>query len=230
MTKSFQNSFEFLEHLATIYGELQFKFSATSYGKDFDWITDIEEFDSLDKLEEILDKFDEEYHIKHELERGTSRTYILQTTQNGLTGLIKYEWDYAYIGSKWVDKDLVELIRDEIIATLSKAIGMPKAEFSEKYYYNIIFSTEDSLEKDAFLLSEWENDKKMEIAMTTWVSLKEAIIQLSMENGANTSENVCQFDYNLKHEHDYIIEKWSNSIEEFESLKNDNEAYNESKL
>lgn len=76
--KSFNNTFKFLEHLVTLYGELHFRFSTTSYGKFFEWITDIEEFDSLVKLEEVLFEFDEEYHDDNGLEKGSSRKYILQ--------------------------------------------------------------------------------------------------------------------------------------------------------
>ena len=224
--KSFNKTFKLLEHLVTLHGELSFKFSATSYGNDFDWITDIEENDSLIKLKEILFEFDEEYHDKYELERGSSRTYSLQLNKEDLVCTINYEWDYSYLGSKSTDEDLAELIKDEINTRLSNKMGVSIIEFTENYYYNIVFSTEDALDKGVFLLSEWENDNNVEIPLSTWASLKAAIIALSEENGANTYEDECQFDYNLTHDDYNIIERWSNGIE-LEELIDDNESYQE---
>jgi hypothetical protein len=224
--KKFNNTFKFLEHLVTLFGELHFKFSMTSYGKFFEWITDIEEFDSLIKLEEVLFEFDEEYHDSYELERGSSREYILQLNEEGLIGSINYEWDYSELGSKWTDQDLIELIRDEIITRLSNETGVAISKFEESYYYNIVFSTEETLDKGEFLLTEWENDNPLEIPLSTWLSLTESIVEISNNNGANTSENACQFDYNFTHDHEGIIERWSNEME-LDKLLKDKESYEE---
>jgi hypothetical protein len=221
---SFNNTFKFLEHLVTLYGGVHFKYTITSYGKDFEWITDIEESESLLKLEEVLFKFDEEYHDEYELERGSSRTYILQLNKEGLLGNINYEWDYSDLGSKWTDQDLIELIRDEINARISNELGVTMFEFEENFYYNIIFSTEDSINKGKFLIIDYENDNNLELSLTFWASLKAAIILLSNKNGANTSENECQFEYNFTNEDENIIERWSNEIQ-LDKLLNDKESY-----
>jgi hypothetical protein len=224
--KSFNNTFKFLEHLVTLYRELHFRFSITSYGKFFEWITDIEEFDSLVKLEEVLFEFDEEYHDDNGLEKGSSRKYILQLNENGLIGNIYYEWDYSELGSKWADQDLIELIRDEIINRLSKDTGVTISEFTENYYYNIVFSTENTLDKGEFSLTEWKNDNPVELPLSAWVSLASAIVEISNKNGANTSENECQFDYNFNHDDEGIIERWSNEVE-LDKLLLDKECYEE---
>ena len=224
--KSFNNTFIFLEHLVTLYGDLHFKFCMTSYGKFFEWITDIEEYDSLVKLEEVLFEFDEEYHDAYELERGSSREYILQLNEEGLIGNINYKWDYSELGSKWTNQDLIELIRDEIITRLSNETRVTISEFTENYYYNIVFSTEYTLDKGKFLLAEWENDNPVKIQLSAWVSLAATIVEISNNNGANTAENECQFDYNFTHDHEGIIERWSNEMQ-LDNLLKDKESYEE---
>jgi hypothetical protein len=210
----------------TIYGELHFKFRITSYGKFFEWITDIEESASLIKLEELLFEFDEEYHDAYELERGSSRKYIFLLNEEGLIGNINYEWDYSELGSKWTNKDLIKLIRDEIITRLSIETRVTISEFTKNYYYNIVFSSEETLDKGEFLLTEWENDNPVEIPLSTWLSLTAAIVKISNNNGTNTSENECQFDYDFTHEDEGIIERWSNEME-LDKLLNDKESYEE---
>lgn len=224
--KKFNNTFKCLEHLVTIYGELHFKFRITSYGKFFEWITDIEESASLIKLEELLFEFDEEYHDAYELERGSSRKYIFLLNEEGLIGNINYEWDYSELGSKWTNKDLIKLIRDEIITRLSNETRVTISEFTKNYYYNIVFSSEETLDKGEFLLTEWGNDNPVEIPLSTWFSLTAAIVEISNNNGANTSENECQFDYDFTHEDEGIIERWSNEME-LDKLLNDKESYEE---
>ena len=93
---------------------------------------------------------------------------------------------------------------------MSKKIGVTLNEFTENYDYNIVFSTDDTLDKGEFLLSDLKNHKNVKIPFSTWVRLKKAIIELSEKNGANTSESDCQFDYNLTSGSDLeIIERWS---------------------
>lgn len=228
--KKFNNTFKFLEYLTSLHGALHFKFCTTSYGKDFEWITDIEDFedietfDSLTRLEEVLFEFDDEYHETNELERGSARKYILKLNKEGLTCGVNYEWDYSDLGSKWEDKDLLELISNEITTILAKEIGITTIEFTDKYYYEITFSTDDTLEKGVFLLLEWGSDNTVEIPLSTWVSLRAAISKLSKNNGANTSESDCEFDYNLNEENNEIFERWSDEID-LEKLKNDKESY-----
>ena len=224
--KKYNNTFKFLEHLVTLYGEVHFKFSITSNGKFFEWITDIEESASLIKLEEVLFEFDEEYHDAYELERGSSRKYIFLLNEEGLIGNINYEWDYSELGSKWTNKGLIKLIRDEIITRLSNETGVTISEFTKNYSYNIVFSTEETLDKGEFLLTEWENDNPVEIPLSTWLDLTAAIVEISNNNGANTSENECQFDYDFTHEDEGIIERWSNEME-LDKLLNDKESYEE---
>jgi hypothetical protein len=226
--KSFNSTIKFLEHLVALYGELHFIISSTSYGNEFRWITDIEECDSLVKLENVLREFDQEYHDMYELERGGYRKYILQLNEEGLVGNINYEWDYSILGSKWTNKDLFELIRDEIITRLSKVTGVTKSEFTDNYYYEIAFSTELSFDEGKFLLADWENDNPIELPLSTWVSLATAIVKISNKNGATTSENNCQFDYNFTYEDEGIIERWTNEVE-FEQLYDDGESYQENK-
>lgn len=211
--KNFTNTHDFLTHLIAIHGELRFEFNHTAYGVQFDWITDISEFDFRKKLEEILFEFDNEYHIKYDLERGSSREYIIKQNKRGLNCLINYEWNYSDLGSK--NQDLIELIRDEINSRISEEIGVSIFDLMEKYYYKLVFSSDDTLDKGLFLLSECENEEYVEISISTWDKIKVAIIGLSMENGANTSEEVCQFDYEFDNENDWIVERWSNSIDDF---------------
>jgi hypothetical protein len=216
--KNFTNTNDFLKHIVKHYGELRFKFSYTSYGVEFDWITNISEFGFNKKMEEILFKFDNEYHIKYELERGSSREYIITQNKSGLACQINYEWNYSELGSK--NQDLIELIRNEINSRLSDEIGLSIFDFTEKYYYKLVFSSEDTLDKGLFLLSEWENEEYVEISLFTWGKIKETIIELSIENGANTSEDVCKFDYEFDNENGWIVEKWSNSIDDFMNFFN----------
>lgn len=226
MTDNFNNSFKFLEHLVMLYGELCFSFSETPYGTEFYWETDIKESDSVKKIEEVLTEFDEEYHTEGEAERGSSRVYVLKPDKKGLLSVINYKWDYSYLESKWSDEDLVELIIDEIRNTLSNAIGVSKVEFSDKYYYEIAFSTEDNIDHADFLLADWKTDDNVEISPATWNGLIESIIALSKKNGANTNETECAFNYNLNHEQHDIIESWTDEVE-FDTLECDNKSYQE---
>ncbi len=224
MKYNFNSSFKFLEYLVTLYGELRFGFSQSPYGKEFYWTTDIKESDSVEKLITVLFEFDEEYHDECELERGSSRVYVLELENDILIGNIRYEWDYSYLGSKWTNGNLVELIKDNICTTFSKRFVIPKDEFYERYYYEIIFSTEDFNQEDRFFLADWENDNDMKIPSSIWTGLKDSIINLSNKHGANTAESICQFSYNLNHEHHDVIESWSDELE-LDKFKNDKIIY-----
>ena len=223
MKNNLKDSLRFIRYLASIYGVIRFEFDETPYGKEFYWVSNIHESDSLKKLKEVLFKFDEEYHEEYELERGSSREYILKIENNTLIGDINYKWDYSYLGSKWEDGNLIELIIDEIHNTLSNQIGLPKIEFLEKYYYEIEFSTEIN-EEDKFLLADFKNEDNVKIPLLKWTSLKDSIIKLSNNHGANTSERDCHFNYILNDEYHEVIESWKETVE-FKKLKNDNVTY-----
>ncbi len=219
MENNNQDSLSFIKHLVLNNGELKFFFSATPYGLEFYWGSSIPESDSVKKLEETLYSFDDEYHDDYDLETGTSREYIFKIENDILVGEINYEWNYS-IGSKRSGQDLVEVITNEILTTLALETGLPEDEFVEKYYYSIVFSTEEYSQVEEFLLADWENEDKVEIELAVWNDLKDNIIKLSYENGANTSESDCQFDYDLSHDHSDIVERWSAEID-FEELKPD---------
>lgn len=224
MKYNFNSSFKFLEYLVALYGELRFGFSQSPYGTKFYWATEIKESDSVEKLETVLFDFDEEYHDEYELERGTSREYVLKLENDIFIGNISYEWDYSFVGSKWVNGDLIELIKEKICTTFSKRFEISKDEFLERYYYEIIFSTESINQEERFSLADLENENDIKIRSSIWTDLKASIINLSNEHGANTAESICQFSYNLNHEYHDIIESWSNQLE-LDKFKNDKIKY-----
>ena len=219
MENNFQDSLSLMEHLVRSNGELKFFLSATPYGLEFHWGSYIPESDSVKKLKETLYFFDDEYHDDYDLETGTSREYTFKLENDILIGEINYEWNYS-IGSKWLGRDLVELVKNEILTILSLETGLDEDEFLEKYYYRIVFSTEENSREDEFLVASWENEDEVEIALPVWADLKDSIIKLSHKHGANTGERDCGFDYDLNNEDYYIIERWSEEID-FEELKTD---------
>lgn len=224
MKNNFNSTQKFIEYLASLYGKIIFGFSATPHGKEFYWSTAVNESVSVKKLEEVLFEFDEEYHDEYDLERGSSREYVLEILNDTLTGNISYEWDYTYLGSKWSNHDLIELIKDEICSTFSKKIIIPEDEFLERYYYEIIFSTENINQEDRFFLADWKNDNEIKIRSSIWSDLKDSIINLSNKYGANTAESVCAFSYNLNHEYHDVCESWSEVLE-LDKLNNDKIVY-----
>ena len=210
--KSLKKTIKFLEHLVTLYGELRFTFTETGGGLALEWVTDIEKLDSLEKLEDILYDIDMKLETVYELKTTNHREYIIQLNKEGLIAKINYEWNHSDMREYNLDGDvdLIKLISAEINTRLSKKIGVTVIEFTENYDYNIVFSTDDTLDKSVFLLSDLKNHKNAKIPFSTWVRLKKAIIALSEKNGANTSEKYCQFDYNLTSGSDLeIIERWS---------------------
>lgn len=220
MKKNFDSSLKFIEHLASLYGGIVFGFDTTPYGKEFYWRTDINNSDSLEKLESNLCDFDDVYHDEFELERGGSREYVFD--RFGFCDVI-YEWNYSRLGSKWRGSDLVELIKDEICTTLSKKLEVTEVKFLEQYYYEIIFMTNKVTEEDRFFLAAFEGSE-VEIPLSIWSGLKDSIIKLSNKFGANTAESDCEFSYNLNHEYHDIIESWSGELE-LDKLKDDKAIY-----
>ena len=222
--KDFKDSYDFIKHLINRNGPLRFYLDSTPYGTEFYWHSDIDE---KEKLEGVLLIFDDDYHDENGLERGTSREYVIKIENDELIGEVKYTWDYSNVESTlddWDDLDLVELIKNEISAVLSNKMGVPKDEFSKKYYYRIEFSSELNEEEEEFLLFDWENDEEVKIPPSFWIELKESIIRLSLKNGVNTSESVCSFNFQLNHETHYISENWYGEVT-FEKLINDDETY-----
>ena len=71
---------------------------------------------------------------------------------------------------------------------------------------------------------DWENDNNIKIQSSIWTGLKDSIINLSNENGANTTESDCEFSYNLKNEHHNVFESWSEVLE-LDKLKKDKKIY-----
>jgi len=224
MKNNFNSTQKFIEYLVSLYGKIIFGFCATPYGKEFYWTTTVDESVSVKKLEEVLFEFDEEYHDENGLEIGSSREYVLEIENEILIGNISYLWDYSYLGSKWFNRDLIELIKDEICTTFSKKFVVPKDEFLERYYYKIIFSTDNINQEDRFSLADWENDNDIKIQSSIWTGLKDSIINLSNENGANTTESDCEFSYNLNNEHHNVFESWSEVLE-LDKLKKDKIIY-----
>ena len=207
---------------------MSFSFEATSYGVNFEWITEMDYHNSIENLEDALNEFDTNYHSTYELEVGTSRTYVFEIKKNKIYGEIHYTWDYSLLDSKHIDEYMNEIIKNEVVKILSVNLAVPKDEFENTYYYNISFST---IEKEGkFSINEWENDKKIKLPKTTWNSIREAIIIMANNHGANTKENQCQFIFQLNKSDSFINEYWQNEFnfenDELEfNLLNDNLKY-----
>lgn len=218
----FKDTYRFIKHLINQNESLHFNFSETPYGKEFYWGNNIMKTDVLEELTSVLFNFDENFHDENELERGTSREYIIEIEKDILVGKINYLWDYSYLESKWDDENLIELIKDEIYNTLSKKIGLPKDEFTSKYDYEIVFSSDINTKDDRFILTNWKDEDEVSIPPSLWSDLKDSIIKLSILNASNSKGS--DFDYELNHENDYIYERWTEEVN-FDKLKNDKLTY-----
>jgi hypothetical protein len=224
MSREFLDSYSFIQYLVELHGELSFGLSATSYGEDFYWISEFVNSDEIIKLEAVLFDFDEQHHCENDIERGSSREYTLKMEDNILIGKINYHWDYSELGTKWADRDLESIIREEICDSLSALTGLSVNEFLDTYYYDIAFSSAFNNQDEKNLLAKWENDETVDIPILVWNKLKESIIKLSMEHGANTTEAECEFIYDLNDEYHHINESWTEEVA-FDNLKNDDSSY-----
>lgn len=210
MKKKFKSTLELLKYIVKENGGLPLRFKATSYGLDFNSYlpSEIDEH-----LEDIMREFDSDFHSDYGLEVGSSRNYRFEFVDETLYGFIDYEWDYSDLGTKSSDENLEDLLVTEIEKHLSRDIGISHEEFQENYYFIIEYSTDGDVKEDSFVLFVGKEEKENLMSADTITSLKKLIHEVSFQNGANTHERDCHFDYYLTIDNARLIERWQ---EEFD--------------
>jgi hypothetical protein len=210
MKKKIKSTLELLKYVVKENGGLPLRFDATSYGLDFNSYlpSEVEE-----NLEDIIRKFDSDFHSDYGLEVGSSRNYRFEFVDGTLTGFIDYEWDYSYLGTKSSDDNLEDLLVTEIEKHLSREMGISHDEFQADYYFIIKYSTDGHVKEDSFVLFVGKDEDENLMSADTITTLKKLIHDVSFRFGANTNERYCQFDYYLTIDNSRITERWQ---EEFD--------------
>jgi hypothetical protein len=216
------NSYDYIVQLLKNGNEISFCGTCTPYGHEcfVSMNPDLPQ-ENKNKLENAL----HEFHLKSQtLCYSWEYQFILAESMLCAEVLWTYSHQYFYSGS---DSDLLCKVDNLIVGLLSEYFNLSESEFNEQYYYEIDYTSVNDIDKGTLEIFNCVSGSNNKIPKMLVKKIIKKVLKLCQQEGVQVNEYVCEFDFSTDDVNLEILERWSETIEDFDQLSNDKNTYKE---